>query len=180
MRGVIAILFGAAIFSRPIVSAGVLVLVFGAFALAGGALAVVAAIGGIGVFRYWWALLAEGLVGIVMGLMTFFWPGITALALVYFIGVWAVVTGVFQVVGAFSGHEWASNRWLSVFAGLISIGLGIYLFASPGLGFLAVTLGIGIWALVFGASQIALGIQLNHLDHWLHAQSGGMRPAVQA
>ncbi|HVB21132.1 MAG TPA: DUF308 domain-containing protein [Ktedonobacteraceae bacterium] len=79
LRGVIAILFGLMALFWPHLTLGVLVIFFGAFALVGGIFAVVAALGDRGVHNRWGMLLAEGVVGIAIGLVTFFWPLITAL-----------------------------------------------------------------------------------------------------
>src|SRR2546423_15693767 len=100
LRGLFAILFGVLAFAWPGITLEVLVLFWGAFALVDGAFAIAAAISGHGRAGPWWALLLEGLVGIAAGVVTFLWPGITALALVFVIGAWAVVTGGFEIAAA--------------------------------------------------------------------------------
>ena len=171
LRGVVAIIFSILIFTRPIDSTGVLVFVFGAFALATGILAFVTGLSLIGRRGYWWALLIEGLIGIVIGLVAFFWPGITALALLVTIAVWAILSGIFQLVSALFGFEWASHRWLLAIGGILSLILGILLLANPLIGILTVTWLIGIYLLLFGIDQIILGIQLYRLDDWLAARA---------
>ena len=85
IRGVAGVLFGIATFFAPGVSLAVLVLLFGAYALIDGVLAVTSAVRRRGVSDRWWMLLVEGLVGIAAGIVTLVWPGITALALLYVI-----------------------------------------------------------------------------------------------
>jgi len=169
LRGVIAFLFGLAIFTRPVVSTSVLVLLFGAFALAGGMLALIAGLSTIGQGKYWWAIIIEGFIGIAIGFLTFFIPGITALALLVVIAIWAILTGVFAIIGAISGDTESKHRWLQGFSGLISIILGLILLASPAVGILAVVWVLGIYAMIYGISQIVEGIRLNRLEHLIHS-----------
>src|SRR3954471_7015505 len=96
-RGVLAVLFALAAFFWPDVTLLALVFLFAAYALVDGVFALVAALAGADQRTRWWALLLEGLAGIVAAVVTIFWPGITALALVYLIAAWAIVTGVLEL-----------------------------------------------------------------------------------
>src|SRR6266480_2657792 len=81
LRGALAVLFGVLAFLWPGIALAVLVLLFGAYALVDGIFAVIAAVQTRGERSHWWALLLEGVAGIVAGLLTFLWPGITAFVL---------------------------------------------------------------------------------------------------
>src|SRR5579884_4368277 len=101
IRGIVAILFGLAALLWPGLTVIVLVSLFGAFALIDGIFAVVAAIGARGRGNWGW-LLIGGIIGILIGIVTFFWPGITALILLDIIAIWAILTGIFDFVVAFA------------------------------------------------------------------------------
>src|SRR5689334_14735051 len=100
LRGVAAIMFGVLALAWPGLTLQVLVALFGAYALVDGVFAVVAAIGGRQHTDQWFLLLLEGLLGIVVGVVTWAAPGITATALVLYIALWSVVTGVLEIVAA--------------------------------------------------------------------------------
>jgi uncharacterized membrane protein HdeD (DUF308 family) len=163
LRGVFAVLFGIAAFAWPGLTLGALVLLYGAYALVDGAFAVAAALTGTPRGVPWWALLLEGLAGIAIGVMTFAWPGITALVLLYLIAAWAVVTGVFEIVAAVRLRKEVRGEWILALSGVLSILFGIILVANPGAGALAVVWIIGAYAVAFGALMIALGFRLRSL-----------------
>src|SRR6478672_1602957 len=100
LRGVAGIGFGIITFMAPAISLAALVILWGAYAFADGALALVTAIRHRGESDRWWLLVVEGLVGIAAGVLTLIWPGITAIALLYLIAAWAVVTGILEVAAA--------------------------------------------------------------------------------
>jgi uncharacterized membrane protein HdeD (DUF308 family) len=136
LRGIAAILFGVLAFLWPGLTLASLVLLYGAFALADGVLAVVAAIRGGGPGSRWW-LAVVGLAGIIVGLLTFLWPGVTALVLLVFIAVWAIAIGVFEIVGAIRLRKEIDNEWLLILSGALSVLFGLVLLVQPGAGALA-------------------------------------------
>src|SRR5258708_9210857 len=100
LRGICAILFGVLTFVWPGITLLTLVLLYGAYALVDGVLALAEAVmGGAPAPRWWLALV--GLLGIAVGIMTFAWPGITALVLLLFLPAWAIPTGAFQILVPF-------------------------------------------------------------------------------
>src|SRR5262249_17224658 len=112
LRGVMGIVFGLITFFAPGVTLAALVLLWGAYAFVDGVLAIVSAIRRRGGSQHWWLLLLEGIAGVVVGVMTFAWPGITALVLLYMIAAWALVTGVFEIAEAIRLRKAITGEWL--------------------------------------------------------------------
>lgn len=164
IRGLAAVLFGLIALLRPGLTLLVLVYFFGAYALVSGVMAVVASIEMRRVFSRWWVVLIEGLAGIAAGLIAFAWPGITALALLYLIAFWAVLTGVLELVAAFSGRMPLALEWTLALAGIFSILFGAYLIILPGAGLLSLVWLTGIYALVFGILLIIRAFQFRSAD----------------
>jgi uncharacterized membrane protein HdeD (DUF308 family) len=167
LRGVAAILFGVLAFVWPGVTLTVLVLLWGAYALVDGVLSLISA------FRvendHRWGLLLEGIVGIGAGLVTFFLPGLTALVLLYIIAVWALITGVLELVAAVRLRKVIHNEWWLVLGGIASVVFGLVLLAAPGAGALAVIWLIAAYAIVFGVLMIGLALRLHGMSQRRHA-----------
>jgi uncharacterized membrane protein HdeD (DUF308 family) len=157
LRGLLAVAFGIMAFVWPGITLSSLIILFAAFALADGVLALVAAVQQRGT---WWMLLIEGLVGIGAGVATMVWPGMTALALLYLIASWAVVTGVLEIIAAIKLRKVIEGELLLALSGVASIAFGVMMMVQPGVGALAVVWLIGAYAMVFGVSLIALGFRL--------------------
>lgn len=160
LRGLFAVLFGIMALAWPGITLGALVLLYGAYALADGVFAIAAVMAGRTGGRPWWSLLVEGLVGIAVGIMTFAWPGITALVLLYLIAAWAFVTGIFEIVAAIRLREEIRGEWLLALSGILSVLFGLALVIWPGAGAVALVWVIGAYAIAFGALLIALGFRL--------------------
>jgi uncharacterized membrane protein HdeD (DUF308 family) len=163
LRGLAAIGFGIITFMAPAISLAAVVLLWGAYAFADGVLALVSAIRRRGESDRWWLFLVEGLVGIAAGVLTLIWPGITAIALLYLIAAWALVTGVLEIAAAIRLRKVIAHEWLLALSGIASLGFGILLVLFPGAGALAVVLWIGAYTLVFGALLVALAFRLRSL-----------------
>ena len=107
----------------------------------------------------WW-LIVVGLAGIGVGVLTFLWPGLTTILLIYFIGAWSIVHGIFEIVGAIQLRKEIDNEWWLMLAGLLSVIFGVLVFAFPGAGALALIWYIGAYAIVFGILLVALALRL--------------------
>jgi len=160
LRGVAGVIFGLATFFAPGISLAMLVVVFGAYALADGILAIITALRRRGTHDRWWLLLLAGLMGVAAGTATLVWPEITALTLLYLIAAWALVTGGFEIAAAIRLRRVITGEWLLAWSGISSVALGVLLIFFPRPGALAVVLWIGAYALVYGALLIALGFRL--------------------
>ena len=159
LRGVIWILFGIVLFARPGISLVALMLTFGAFVLVDGIANVVSAIGGGQEKENRWLLLLVGLLGIGVGVLTFFSPGATALALLFYIAIWSIASGLLWIVAAVRlRNEIEGEFWLAL-SGLLSIAFGVLLVARPGAGALSVIWLIGGYAIVFGVTLVLLAFK---------------------
>jgi uncharacterized membrane protein HdeD (DUF308 family) len=163
LRGVFAIIFGVLALIWPGLTLFVLIAMFGAYALVDGIFAVIAGIASYGRNERWWAVLLEGVAGIILGLLTFFYPGITALVLVYFIAAWALLTGIFEIVAAIRLRKEIEGEWVLALSGIISIIFGVFLVVAPGAGALGLTWLIGAYAIGFGILLIVLAFRLRKL-----------------
>lgn len=160
LRGLVAIVFGVLAWVQPGITLAALVLLFGAYSMADGALCLWTAITGPKGHEYWWLLLLEALVGIGIGFLTFFAPGITALALLFYIAIWAIATGVLEIAAAIRLRKEIDNEWLLLLAGLASVAFGILLAAQPAVGALAVLWLIGSYAILFGVLLLILAVKI--------------------
>ncbi len=160
LRGLAAIVLGLITIVWPGITLGALVLLFGAYALIDGLLSLAGAVRAAENHERWGALLFEGLAGIAAGIVTFAWPAITALTLVYVIAAWALITGVFEIAAAVRLRKVLPGEWLLALSGFASLILGILMIAVPLAGALAIAFWVGIYALVFGALLVALGLRL--------------------
>lgn len=160
LRGLAALIFGILTFIWPRISLTALVFLFGGYALVDGLFTVVTAFKAWEGYRYWWALLLEGTFSVIAGVIAFVWPDITALALLYLIAAWAIVTGVFEIVAAIRLRKIISGEWLLALSGIMSIFFGVLLVAQPEAGALAMLWLIGAYAILFGVLLMVLAYRL--------------------
>jgi uncharacterized membrane protein HdeD (DUF308 family) len=160
LRGVAAIIFGVLALTWPGITLAVLIILFGAYAFADGVFALVHAISGRDEAESVWVLLLEGLIGIGVGLLTFFEPAITGIILLFYIAAWSLTTGVLEIVGAINLRKRVSGEIWMLLSGIASIIFALILLVHPGVGALAVVWLIGAYAMVFGAILVALGFRL--------------------
>lgn len=159
IRGVVAILFGILLWLQPEISLMAMLLFFGTFALIDGTLGIWTAIAGHKMHEHWWVLFLWGLIGIAVGILTFAVPGVTALALLFYIAIWAVATGALQIVAAIRLRKEITGEWLLFLGGLASLIFGILLMIQPTAGVLALLWLIGTYAIIFGILLVSLAFK---------------------
>jgi uncharacterized membrane protein HdeD (DUF308 family) len=162
VRGIAAVLFGIIALVWPKMTLSALVFVFGLFAVISGITAVVAALRNTE-FPGWGWLLGEGILGILAGAIALAWPGITALAFLYLLAAWAILTGVFEVIAPLAYPMSGGRAVLTALTGVLSIIFGILIAAQPSSGLLAVVWLIGVYAIVFGIMYIGIYFQARSL-----------------
>jgi uncharacterized membrane protein HdeD (DUF308 family) len=177
LRGLAAITFGILAWTQPYISTMALVLLIGAYMLVDGAFGTWAAISSRKTYDDWPLLLLWGLVGIVGGVLTFFVPQLTALAIMFYIAIWAVATGVLQIVAAIRLRKEIKNEWILALGGVLSIAFGVILMAQPLAGALILLWLIAAFAVVHGVLLVLFSFRLRRLGKSL-AGSPPARPRV--
>src|SRR5262245_51558238 len=165
LRGIAAILFGVLAFIWPGLTLVTLVLLYGAFALVDGVISLIAAFNGSAKPVPTWWLVVVGLLGIAAGIVTFTWPAITAILLVLFIGAWALVHGVFEIIGAIQLRKEIDNEWMLIISGALSVIFGLLVMIAPGAGALGLIWAIAGYSILFGVPFIGLALRLRKHSH---------------
>ena len=163
LRGIAAIIFGIMAFVYPGLTVAVLVLLFGAWVLVDGIFRVIGAIGHRSSDPDWGWQLVIGILGIIIGFLTFHAPAITALALVIYIAAWALMIGATEIVVAIRLRREIKGEWFLILMGVVSIIFAIMLLWNPLPGALALVWLIGSYAIVFGVLGIIFGFRLRSL-----------------
>jgi len=164
VRGVLAVLFGLMAFAWPGLTLATLILFFGAWALVSGIFAIVAAFSAAKQHSGWWVLLLQGLLGICVGVLTFWMPGITALSLLWYLAFWSIFTGIMEIVTAIRLRKEIQGEGWIMLAGTASVVFGLLLLARPGAGALALITLIAGFAVVFGVLLVIAAFRLKKLQ----------------
>jgi uncharacterized membrane protein HdeD (DUF308 family) len=160
VKGLLAILFGVIALTWPGRTVTGIVYVFGAFAFLDGISAIAASVNVAQLGGRWGGLLLAGIVGIVIGVLAFVHPAATALAMVYYLAVWAVLSGVFEIAAAIRLRKVVEGEWMLVAAAVLSILFGLLIASRPGAGLLSLVWVIGIYAIIFGCLELGLAFRL--------------------
>ncbi len=154
IRGLLAIVFGLVAFFYTGQTLLALVYVFGAFALLSGLVTIIAAVRAGETHRHWGWLAASGVIGVLAGVICFVNPNITALAFVYLIAAWAILSGVAEITFALALPQTLAHPWLTALSGALSVVFGVLVAAWPQSGAVALTWVIGIYAILSGVSLL--------------------------
>jgi len=163
IRGIAAIIFGVIAFTHPVMAIATLVLFFGAWVLIDGIFRLVSAIGHRSSDPDWGWQLVIGIMGIIVGLLTFHAPRVTALALVIYIAAWALMIGASEIVMAVKLRHEIKGEWFLILMGLASIIFAVLLLWNPVAGAAAVIWLIAWYAVVLGILGIFFGFRLRTL-----------------
>jgi uncharacterized membrane protein HdeD (DUF308 family) len=171
-RALVAIAFGVATLVWPGITLLALVLLFGAFVFLDGITNLVAAFrardegAGVDTGRgNRLPLVLQAVLSIGIGVVTFVWPDITALALVFLIAAWALLTGTLHIAAAIRLRKEIDNEWLLILGGVLSVLFGVGVMLAPGAGALALVWVIGIYSVILGVTFVALAFRLKKHTH---------------
>lgn len=160
LRGAAAVIFGLVAPFYPLTTLAVLVLFFGAYVLVDGIFAIVAgATAPKGSSRWGW-LVAGGVLGVLVGILTFLLPQASAFALTIWIAVWALLVGAAQIVSAIRLRKEIKGEFWLILGGALLVLFGIFALLSPLAGALAITYVIGFFALLYGITMLLIAFRL--------------------
>lgn len=162
-RGVLAVLFGVAAFAFPGPSLLALVLLWGAYALADGIVALIAGFRLRDSGKPLWPFILIGVLGVGAGLVALVRPTLAGTALLAIVAGWAIVAGLFQVVAAFRLRREIRGEWLLALSGALSVAFGVLVVLYPAAGALSILWMIAAFAIAFGVLLIVLAIRLRRL-----------------
>jgi uncharacterized membrane protein HdeD (DUF308 family) len=157
LLGLLTVLFGFAALVLPLGTLEAVGRLFGVYAILEGALVVLIGMRGT---RYRGAFIAEGAFGILAGLVALAWPGVTALVLLYVIAIWAIFTGIAEMIAAVVLRREIEGEWVLFLVGVLSVVLGVAMAVLPGVGLLSLVWLIGLYALVVGGALIVLAFRV--------------------
>jgi uncharacterized membrane protein HdeD (DUF308 family) len=159
LRGVTAIAIGVLALTIPDMTEAKLMKLFGVYALFHGLISLVGSVGGRG--RLGCVLLGtEGIVGLAAGIFTLRTSLSPPIASIMFIWLWAIATGVLQIVEAFRlRKEISGDVWLAL-GGVVTVFFGWILWLRPFVGAIGLAVLIAAFALVWGVFEILLGREL--------------------
>jgi uncharacterized membrane protein HdeD (DUF308 family) len=158
LLGVLAIVVGIIALAWPGATILALVILFAVYAFIDAGLQAVRAFSS-GTAGPVFGHLLLALIDVAAGVVAIVWPGPTALVLVLVVGIWAFVGGIAEIAAAFAAGESAGTRAMFVLSGLVSVAFGVVLFARPGVGAVTLALLFGLFSLIYGVSQIILGVE---------------------
>jgi uncharacterized membrane protein HdeD (DUF308 family) len=155
-RGLLAVAIGVVAIAWPGIPIGAFVILFAIAAFVSGIMQATRAFSSDTAGQVGHLLLA--LIDAAAGVVALAWPGITAYVLTIWIGAWAVVSGAVEFALAFASNETGGERALFGLGGLVSIALGIVLFARPDIGAVSLAEVFGLFSFVYGISGIVASI----------------------
>ncbi len=159
LRGIFAILFGIGALTFPGLTVLVIIVLFGFYCFVDGFTSLAMAFEADS--KGWYVI--GGLVSLAAGLITFMRPGATAIALLFVIGIWALIRGVIDIVTAVQIRKVVEGEWMLALSGVVSARFGLYVIARPGQGALAIIWIIAFFALILGFLLLGVGFKLRRL-----------------
>jgi uncharacterized membrane protein HdeD (DUF308 family) len=163
VQGAVSLVFGVLTLIWPGSSLWVMIVLFGAFALVTGIMLLAASFDSARRRVHWGSLLAAGILSVVAGMVTWLWPGLTAMSMLYLVAGWALVTGILFVVASLEFRDVLTHSWLLTLTGALSIVMAAVLAIHPRSGILALVLVVGVYAIAGGIGELVFAYRLHSL-----------------
>ena len=153
LRGTLALLFGFTALLWPGLTIATLVIMFGTYALLDGVVTIVMGTG-YRVREHSGVVLLEGFAGVGVGLAMLLWTRMAVDVVVMLIGVWALATGLLELLASLRLQREFLGVWPIAIAGGASVVLGVFALVRPSFGAIVLVSLLGGYALVFGSSMV--------------------------
>jgi uncharacterized membrane protein HdeD (DUF308 family) len=163
LRGILSIIFGVIALVWPSILLGALIVLIGIFVLVDGVLLFGFALSNRDGLRQWILLLAIGIIGMLVGLILLAVPEVTLTALIYVLAIWAVITGIMQLIAAWNLRHVIERERMLALSGLFTLIFGLLVLFRPGLGLFAIAALFAFYAIFYGVFTIAAGLRLREL-----------------
>jgi len=165
LRGLLAIGVGIYAFVQPGITLGALVLLFGIWALADGVFCLATLLAGQPKgARPWWSVLLEGIISIGAGILTFAYPGITLLALVFIVAARAIIVGAMEIVAAIRLRKEMTGEWMMGLLGVVQVLFGILVIAYPAAGTVAIVYFLGVFLMISGVIWTVMAFKMRSVN----------------
>jgi uncharacterized membrane protein HdeD (DUF308 family) len=160
LRGCIAIIFGLAAFFWPALTVEMLATLFAVWVFLDGVASILLALTDLSQRVPWWGHGAEGALGLILGLVTFFRSPVTSPGLLYLVVIWALVLGILEILTAFWTRTIARESWLIFINGLFALLFGLVLLVQPSTGIMVSVRVVVLYALILGTMQITRAVRI--------------------
>ena len=165
LRGVLAILFGLYALLRPGMALATIIMAFGVVVLLAGILSIVAGTRAHDRHLHSWPIVIEGVVCVAFGLLALIKPGATAMAWLYVVSAFAVVSGALHIAAAVELRKHFAGEWVLILNGTVTVIFGILMILLPWAGLLSLVMLVGAYSLFFGSLLLALALRLRARWH---------------
>jgi uncharacterized membrane protein HdeD (DUF308 family) len=108
--------------------------------------------------QHWKALLIEGILLVILGLLAIALPLLASIAITLFLGWLFLVSGIAALVLTIWARQ-MPGFWWSIFSALLSLAAGILLVAWPGQGVVSLTLVLGVFFVMEGVASIMYALE---------------------
>ncbi|MEJ2864272.1 HdeD family acid-resistance protein [Actinomycetospora flava] len=124
------------------------------------------ALGAVGVRREsrgWGWILASGIIGVLVGIIALFRPGLALLGVAFALGIGLIIQGALEIGVAWRAETGSAGRgWLAAF-GVLALVAGVLVLFQPGGGILVLVWGLILWFIVAGVHDLLVGF--SERDH---------------
>jgi uncharacterized membrane protein HdeD (DUF308 family) len=162
LRGLLGVIFGIIALLMPVATILALVLLFSAYMLVDGCVALYTAARAMRRHETWSMPLIHGIANIATAAIAFLWPGLTVVAFVLLLAAWSIVSGCLMLMATYN-FEGQGRGWLA-FGGIISLAFGFLMILAPLIGAVVLTWWLGVYSLVFGIALIVLAFRLRYRE----------------
>ncbi len=160
IKGILFILFGLVALLYPGEVITTIIFYLGLIIFVEGILLIIGAIYNKKRQKSWKLWMLEGIMDAIIGLFFMIYQGLTMKIFIVFIGIWAIILGVYQIITYFTVEAPPRNKFLYLITGLLAVLMGVFMVSNPFEGGKFITVTIGIFSLIFGVMLTVTSIKM--------------------